>query len=172
MWVDEQSRQAVVSVPSGSPKRLWIAVGILALVVLIGGLAYGWFSGWGPLARKGWTNQAGWSATVGRVYGPSVPQEETLSCIQGRPSFLYYLYGDYWRDPPSSIMKMAPRGTLPYDPSATMPSGAVFTGWHLGDQSLWVDPKEMMGGGKAHLNVYLRFPDRVERLPDIPMGCA
>ena len=103
--MDEHPRPAVVEVPPGSLRWLWIAVGILALIIVAGALIYGRYSGWGPLARKGWTDRAGWSATVGRRYGPSVPQESALTCQPGKPSFLYYNYGSYWRDPPRNIAR-------------------------------------------------------------------
>lgn len=53
-----------------------------------------------------------------------------------------------------------------FERDALMPDDAVDTGYHSGDQQLWVSPSEDVDA------IYLVGPKRVERWPGMRAGCA
>jgi hypothetical protein len=56
-----------------------------------------------------------------------------------------------------------------YDADATLPSGAVFTGWIRDEKRLFLDPADKRHGSYRYL--YVETPDGVERWPRATFGC-
>jgi hypothetical protein len=120
----------------------------------------------GPWAPEPWRNvKTGRTAGPGFV-GQDVPYESSDGCgstnYADSISFLRGWYVQRWNGPDNMVA-----GT--YDAEATLPPGAVFTGWIREGKRLFLDPADKRHGSYRYL--YVATPDGVERWPRATFGC-
>jgi hypothetical protein len=98
--------------------------------------------------------------------GQDVPYESSDGCgSAGYTDSISLLRGWYvqrWNGPDNLVA-----GT--YDAEATLPPGAVFTGWIREGKRLFLDPADKRHGSDRYL--YVVTPDGVERWPRATFGC-
>jgi hypothetical protein len=107
---------------------------------------------------------------VDRFEGAEIPFERPgpEHCGWEAATFIAFRDGQYVRDESGSVTRLA---DVTYDPSATLPQDARFTGWHRGDHELWVSPSEFDEEFGVYRNIYIVRPDTVQRLPHFDLGC-
>ena len=132
----------------------------------------------GPFAPEPWRNIDGRVAGTGDQLIKGAPQQSQGSphCGWQYATFISFNGGLYIADPTGKLIGQrnsaeSKQPPISYDTSASLPADAIDTGWYRGDVHLWVSPGE--SGTRGHnSNIYLRYPDHVERLPAFGKGCA
>jgi hypothetical protein len=77
----------------------------------------------------------------------------------------------YIRDPGGAgIGLTGNEAVISYDPDTRLPANARWTGWYRDGERLYVSPSDRVRG--EYRNVYVVWPDHVERLPLFLPGCA
>jgi hypothetical protein len=144
-------------------KRTAIVIAAVLIVIVLTLVA---FRRVGPWAPEPWRN-----LKTGRIAGPGwvgqdVPYESSDGCgsaaYTDSISFLRGWYVQRWNGPDNMVA-----GT--YDAEATLPPGAVFTGWIREGKRLFLDPADKRLGSYRYL--YVATPDGVERWPRATFGC-
>ncbi len=123
------------------------------------------------LGPNRWCNEAGECASLRRYQGPGRPFERPgpEHCNWDSATFIAFRKGQYVRDEDGSVVSLA---GVTYDPSASLPEDAEFTGWSRREQQLWVSPSEFGQKPRVYRNIYIVRPDGVERLPVFLLGCV
>ena len=143
----------------------WTAISIAA-VLIVSVLTLVAVRRGGLWAPEPWRN-----VKTGRIAGPGfvgqdVPYESSDGCgstnYADSISFLRGWYVQRWNGSGNMVA-----GT--YDAEATLPPGAVFTGWIREGKRLFLDPADRRYGSYRYL--YVATPDGVERWPRATFGC-
>jgi hypothetical protein len=142
----------------------WTAIIITAVLIVIGLTLVAFRVR--PWAPEPWRN-----LKTGRIAGPGwVGQDVRYESSDGCGSTAYtdsisFLRGWYvqrWNGPDNMVA-----GT--YDADATLPPGAVFTGWIREGKRLFLDPADKRHGSYRYL--YVATSDGIERWPRATFGC-
>ena len=152
-----------------SIRALWVRTAVLVVLLIVVGRTVHV----GPFATPRWTDSSGLVASTKHDEGPAIPFQHPgpNHCGLGHVTVIAYEGGDYVQDPPAGFRSLDTGfEPLSYDPAARLPTDAQYTGWHRGLSALWVSPSERVDG--RYLNIYIRYPDHIERWPEYPFGCA